>query len=57
MKETWTNIPGYSGKYQADIDGNIRRVYKSGKTRLMTPYRKKMRGSQRLVVKLTRDGK
>ena len=57
MKKTWTNIPGYSGKYQADIEGNIRRVYKSGKTRLMTPYRKKMSGSQRLVVKLTRDGK
>lgn len=57
MIETWTNIPGYSGKYQADTDGNIRRVYKSGKTRLMTPYRKKMSGSQRFVVKLTRDGK
>lgn len=57
MKKTWTNIPGYSGKYQADIEGNIRRVYKSGKTRQMTPYRKKMSGSQRLVVKLTRDGK
>ena len=42
MKKTWTNIPGYSGKYQADIEGNIRRVYKSGKTRQMTPYRKKM---------------
>lgn len=57
MIETWTNIPGYSGKYQVDTEGNIRRVYKSGKTRLMTPYRKKMSGSQRFVVKLTRDGK
>ena len=57
MKETWKNVPGYSGKYQADTEGNIRRVYKSGKTRIMTPYHKKMSGSQRLVVKLTRDGK
>lgn len=57
MKETWKDIPGYDGKYQADTEGNVRRVYKSGKTRLMTPYHKKMRGSQRLVVKLTIDSK
>lgn len=57
MKETWRNIPEYDGKYQADVEGNIRRVYKSGKTRLMTAYKKKMSGSQRLVVKLTKSGK
>lgn len=57
MKETWKNVPGYSGKYQVDTEGNIRRVYKSGKTRMMTPYHKKTSGNQRLVVKLTRDGK
>lgn len=57
MKETWKNVPGYSGKYQVNTEGNIRRVYKSGKTRMMTPYHKKTSGSQRLVVKLTRDGK
>lgn len=57
MKETWKNIPGYQGKYQADKEGNVRRVYKSGKTRLMTPYRKKMSGNQSLVVKLTKSGK
>lgn len=57
MKETWTNIPGYDGKYQADREGNVRRVYKSGKTRLMTPYHKKMSGSQRLVIKMTKGGK
>lgn len=57
MIETWKDIPGYNGKYQADREGNVRRVYLSGKTRLMTPYRKKMSGSQRLVVKLTKDGK
>ena len=57
MRDTWKDIPGYGGKYQADTEGNIRRVYQSGKTRFMTPYRKKMSGSQRLVVKLTKDGK
>lgn len=57
MKETWKNIPGYGGKYQADREGNIQRVFPSGKTRAMTPYHKKMSGSQRLVVKLTKDGK
>ena len=51
MKESWKDIPGYDGKYQADMEGNIRRVYQSGKTRLMTPYHKKMSGSKRLVVK------
>lgn len=57
MKQTWKNIPGYSGKYQVNTEGEVRRMYQSGKTRLMTPYRKKMSGSQRLVVKLTKDEK
>lgn len=57
MQDTWTDIPGYRGKYQADREGNIRRVFPSGHTRLMQPYHKKMRGSQRLVVKLTLDSK
>lgn len=57
MKDTWRDIPGYDGKYQANTEGDIRRVFSSGKTRLMTPYHKNMSGSQRLVVKLTRNGK
>lgn len=57
MKETWTDIPGYGGKYQIDREANVRRVYASGKARAMTPYHKKMRGSQRIVVKLTKYGK
>ena len=57
MKETWRDIPGYKGKYQVDREANIRRVFKSGATRAMHPYHKKMSGSQRLVVKLTVDGK
>ena len=57
MVETWKDIPGYGGKYQIDREANVRRVYISGKTRAMTPYHRKMSGSQRLVVKLTKDGK
>ncbi len=57
MVETWKDIPGYGGKYQIDREANVRRVYASGRTRAMTPYHRKMSGSQRLVVKLTRDGK
>ena len=56
MIETWTNIPGFKGIYQASREGDIRRVYKNGKTRILTPYHKKMSGSQRLVVKLTING-
>ena len=52
MKESWRDIPGYDGKYQADMNGNVRRIYGSGKARTMKPYPKKMSGSPRLVVKL-----
>ena len=55
--EIWKDIPGYGGKYQASVHGNIRRVYASGKTRQLTPWHRKMRGSPRLVVKLTHEGK
>lgn len=57
MIETWRDIPGYKGIYQADREGNIRRLYRNGKTRILTPYHKKMNGSQRLAVKLSVNGK
>lgn len=56
MIETWKDIPGYDGKYQADREGNIRRIYQSGKSRLMTAYIKKSTRNRRMVVKLTKDG-
>ena len=57
MIEVWKNIPGYDGKYQANTEGQIRRAYKNGKTRLLTPYQKI--GNRRFVyvVKLTKDHK
>lgn len=57
MIETWKDIPGYGGKYQADREGNVRRLYSSGKSKLMTAYPKKSTRNKRLVVKLTMDGK
>ena len=57
MKESWKNIPGYDGKYQADINGNVRHVYASGKTRLLNPYHKKTNKNSRLVIKLTKNRK
>lgn len=57
MIETWRDIRGYDGRYQVDREGNIRRVFPSGKTRLLKPHHKKMSGSQRLIVHLTHNGK
>lgn len=57
MLGEWRDIPGFGGRYQASWHGQVRRVYSSGKTRMLTPYHKKMAGSQRLVVHLTHDGK
>ena len=57
MIETWRDIQGYDGRYQVDREGNIRRVFPSGKTRLLQPHHKKMAGSQRLIVHLSHNGK
>ena len=56
MIEVWKDIPGYGGKYQASREGQIRRVYSSGKIRLLSPHQKKnMQGSKRVIVHLTDD--
>lgn len=53
--DIWKNIKGYNGKYQVSYGGDIRRVYQSGKTRIMTPYTHKSskNSRDRLYVKLT----
>lgn len=57
----WRDIPGYDGKYQASEDGDVRHVYPSGHTRLLTPFRKSERSHassrNRYVYKLSRDGR
>lgn len=53
--DIWKNIKGYNGKYQVSYAGEIRRVYPSGKTRLLTPHKHcNLRYSRNtLFVKLT----
>lgn len=56
--DIWKDIPGYGGKYQASYSGEVRRVFASGKTRAMTPYKKTSAKAkkilrERLFVKLT----
>ena len=46
----WKDVPGYSGKYQISTCGKIRRVFHSGKTRKLTPYKNK---DNDLVIHLT----
>lgn len=58
--EIWKDVRGYDGKYQVSYCGEVRRVFPSGKTRLMTPYKKTGTKHQkilrdRLFVKLTDD--
>ena len=38
--QEWRNIPGYNGTYQANFDGQIRRVFKNGKYRILAQYPK-----------------
>lgn len=57
MIETWKDIPGYNGKYQVNSEGNVRRIYKNGKTKMLTSYLKNQRKRYVYVVKLTIDGK
>lgn len=48
----WKDIDGYGGKYQVSYAGDIRRVYRSGKTRLLTPFKRSENSRSR---KITRD--
>lgn len=51
----WIDIEGYEGKYQVSYEGDIRRLYKNTKPRLLTPYIRK-NARQILFVGLTKDG-
>lgn len=51
----WKDIKGYEGKYQVSYKGEVRRIYKSGKTRKLTPYIKQ-NSREILFIGLTKDG-
>lgn len=38
--QEWMQVPGFSGQYQVSFLGEVRRVCKNGKTRMLTPYKK-----------------
>ena len=48
------NLPG-NNQYEISIDGNIRKTFKNGKKKMLTPFRRK--NKRNLFVKITIDGK
>ena len=61
IASVWRDVVGYGGRYQVDIDGNVRRKWETRTPTLMHPYRHSIgrkNPSAREYVKLTgRDGK
>lgn len=58
ITSVWRDIVGYGGRYQVDIEGNVRRMRGTKPPRLMHPYRRKSERSARKYVKLSGlDGK
>jgi len=59
MVDVWKDIQGYNGKYQVSYSGQVRRIYKNGKTKILTPYKKagnsRKISRDRLFVHLTND--
>jgi hypothetical protein len=57
--DLWKDIQGYGGKYQVSYSGQIRRVYKSGKTKILAQFKKSGKAREiygdRLLVHLTDD--
>lgn len=59
----WYDIPGYDGKYQINYFAKVRRVYKSGKFKILSGYVKssngrhvvKLNGKERVIMGLMRD--
>ena len=56
-EDSWEDIPGYEGRYQASTSGKIRSIVRPGEPHIMSEYLKPMsRGSKRLYVKLRKNG-
>lgn len=61
--DMWYDIPGYDGKYQINYFGQVRRVYKNGKFKILSGYVKssnrhhvvKLNGKERVIMGLMRD--
>lgn len=61
--EAWYDIPGYDGKYQINFYGQVKRVLKNNKFKILSGYVKssnrrlvvKLNGKERTVLSLMRD--
>ena len=57
--DIWKDIQGFNGRYQVSYSGLIRRVYKSGKTKILAQFKKAGKARavyrDRLFVHLTDD--
>ncbi len=57
--DIWKDINGFNGKYQVSYSGQVRRVYKKGKTKVLAQFKKAGKGKRvyrdRLMVHLTAD--
>lgn len=57
--DMWKDIQGFNGRYQVSYSGEIRRVYKSGKTKVLAQFKKAGKAKtiyrDRLLVHLTDD--
>lgn len=53
----WRDVAGYEGRYQVDIDGNVRRIRKRAKPKVLRPYTHKGRGSREYVKLIGLDGR
>ena len=43
----WKDIPGYDGKYQISVDGEVRHIWPSGKVTMLHPFRYGAQGGSR----------
>ena len=51
--DVWKPIPGYNGLYEASWDGQIRKIYKKAKPKVLAQYEKScIKGSRRLFSKV-----
>lgn len=56
-QDSWEDIPGYEGRYQASTSGKIRSIVRPEEPHIMSEYLKPMsKGSKRLYVKLRKNG-
>ena len=54
--DIWKDIKGYEGIYQVSYEGEVRRIYKNGKVKILQSYIKQ-KHREILMIGLSKDGK